>query len=383
LSHLTSISLLAAAGGGVITRAFPFWCAAAWPAAIVLVPFCRAIVRKFCARREWWGYPTLVIDSAGPLGALAHSLLRSPKSGLRPVLMTDPLGHCRSSVLPVMNDAETLRSLVRTEGIRHAVVSLPDLSTADITSALDQYSDVIPHMLVLSDASTLPALWSASRGLGRLSGIEVRNGLLLATLQRVKRVLDIVVCLSVLVLGLPLLAAIAVAIKMTDPGPVLFGHTRIGQHGRRFKTWKFRTMKVNAEALLREHLAHNPQARAEWNQCHKLRDDPRVTRLGTFLRHTSLDELPQVWNVLCGEMSLVGPRPIVDDEVHHYGKAMRLYAMVKPGITGLWQSSGRNEVGYRDRVLLDEFYVRHWSPWLDVFVLAKTINALIRRKGAY
>jgi lipopolysaccharide/colanic/teichoic acid biosynthesis glycosyltransferase len=142
-------------------------------------------------------------------------------------------------------------------------------------------------------------------------------------------------------------------------------------------------MRGNADTLLEEYLANDPTAREEWNQSHKLRRDPRVTRIGRFLRNTSLDELPQIWNVLKGEMSLVGPRPIVDEEIWHYGDAIRLYMTVKPGITGLWQASGRTELNYDDRVLLDQFYVRHWSPWLDAFVLAKTVIALMRRDGAY
>jgi Undecaprenyl-phosphate galactose phosphotransferase WbaP len=350
-----------------------------WPAALVLVPLSRALVRSTCARRDGWGYRTLIIGST----SLAQAVLRSPKSALRPVLMTDPQTGCRTSVLPVVNDPDTLRSLVQVEGIRHAVVSLPEFPTSDLARAIDRYAAVIPHMLVLSDSSTLPALWSTSRSSGRLSGIEVRNGLLLVTLQRLKRLVDLSVSLAAIVFGAPLLAGIILAIKLTDGGPVFFGHTRIGQHGRRFKTWKFRTMRVGADALLREHLARNPAAQIEWEETHKLRHDPRVTRVGRFLRRTSLDELPQLWNVLRGEMSLVGPRPIVDDEVWRYGDVIQLYAAVKPGITGLWQASGRTDLSYDDRVLLDQFYVRHWSPWLDVFVLAKTVVALLCREGAY
>jgi Undecaprenyl-phosphate galactose phosphotransferase WbaP len=383
LTHLTSIVLLAAAGGGIVRPILLVWCLAAWPVALFFVPLFRAVVRQLCSRCEWWGYPTLVIDSGGGAGALARSLLASPKSGLRPVLMTDPKLRCRASLIPVVNDADVLRSMLRTRGIRHGVVSLPEFPVANVARTLDRFSSLIPHLLVLSDASTLPALWSASHSFGRLSGIEIRNGLLLATLQRLKRLIDLAICLTVLILGFPLLCVIVATIKLTDPGPAFFGHTRIGRHGRRFKTWKFRTMRVNADASLEEYLANEPAAREEWNQFHKLRRDPRVTGIGRFLRNSSLDELPQIWNVLKGEMSLVGPRPIVHEEIWRYGDAIRLYVTVKPGITGLWQASGRTELSYDDRVLLDQFYVRHWSPWLDAFVLAKTLIALVRRDGAY
>jgi lipopolysaccharide/colanic/teichoic acid biosynthesis glycosyltransferase len=142
-------------------------------------------------------------------------------------------------------------------------------------------------------------------------------------------------------------------------------------------------MRRDSDEILKKVLETDPQARQEWEQDHKLKNDPRVTRLGKFLRKSSLDEIPQLWNVLMGEMSLVGPRPIVNDEVAKYGKIYRLYSQVPPGITGLWQISGRNNTTYEERVLLDDFYVRNWSPWLDVYVLARTVYTILRRDGAY
>ena len=170
---------------------------------------------------------------------------------------------------------------------------------------------------------------------------------------------------------------------MTSTGPAFFGHKRIGQHGKQFKAWKFRSMYTNSDELLAEHLAKNPDARDEWERDHKLKNDPRVTRIGNYLRKLSLDELPQVWNVLLGEMSLVGPRPIVEKEVKKYGQVFKQYISVKPGITGLWQVSGRNDIGYDQRVQLDLFYVRHWSPWMDLYILGRTVITLICGKGAY
>jgi lipopolysaccharide/colanic/teichoic acid biosynthesis glycosyltransferase len=150
-----------------------------------------------------------------------------------------------------------------------------------------------------------------------------------------------------------------------------------------FKAWKFRTMYKNGDEILKKHLSINPAAREEWERDQKLRDDPRVTWFGSILRKTSLDEMPQVWNVLHGDMSLVGPRPIVKDEIRRYGDALRLYTTVKPGITGLWQVSGRSDISYADRVRLDLFYIRHWSPWLDLYIIGKTFIALASRDGAY
>jgi Undecaprenyl-phosphate galactose phosphotransferase WbaP len=185
------------------------------------------------------------------------------------------------------------------------------------------------------------------------------------------------------ILLLPLLFYIAVAVKLSSRGPIIYGHDRIGRGGRRFRAWKFRTMFENAGDVLEYYLEQHPELRLEWEQDQKLRYDPRVTRIGRFIRKTSLDELPQLWNVIRGQMSLVGPRPIVNAEVEKYGPYFKLYTIVKPGITGLWQVSGRSNTTYEQRVQLDAYYVRNWSPWLDVYLLLKTVRIVLFAKGAY
>jgi Undecaprenyl-phosphate galactose phosphotransferase WbaP len=383
LTHVSTVGLVAAAVGGTLAWPFPLWCVAAWMGTVVFVPLLRTLARYFCVNRRWWGYPTLVIGSGNGASDVARMLLEAPRSGLIPVMMTDPDDRCRASALPVINDPATLESLLRNRGISHAVVSLPHFSSARLGEVLDRYSGLVPHLMVMSDAATLPTLWGASRCIGRLSGIEVRNGLLLATLQGVKRAFDLAVAIAALCVSLPLLLAIMPVMKLTSRGPIFFGHTRIGRHGRRFKAWKFRTMHPNGDAILREYLQRVVAAQEEWARDRKLRKDPRVTRFGALLRKLSLDELPQIWNVLRGDMSIVGPRPIVESEVKLYGDVFRQYTSVKPGITGLWQVSGRTNLSYDDRVLLDQFYIRHWSPWLDVYILAKTVVSLLKRDGAY
>jgi lipopolysaccharide/colanic/teichoic acid biosynthesis glycosyltransferase len=164
---------------------------------------------------------------------------------------------------------------------------------------------------------------------------------------------------------------------------VLFGHRRVGAGGREFTCWKFRSMVVDAEAALAHTLAQDPRARREWERDFKLRNDPRVTQLGKFLRKSSLDELPQLFGVLAGDMSLIGPRPIVRDEVARYGSAFAEYAACRPGITGLWQISGRNDTSYAERVAIDRHYVRSWSLLGDVAILWRTLGVVLRRSGAY
>jgi Undecaprenyl-phosphate galactose phosphotransferase WbaP len=349
---------------------------------VVLVPLARALARHCCAGRGWWGFPTLVIGSGEGADRLARMLMRSQACGLRPVLVTDPDSTCRASIVPVMNDPAVLRSIVRSKGIRHAVLCLSDLPAAKVARAFDQYGALASHLLVVCDTPPLPALWGAQRVCG-LGGVEVRNGLLLAPLRVVKRTMDVVIASVALVAGLPLLAGIALAVKLSGPGGVLYGHLRIGRYGRKFTAWKFRTMHRGADVLLRQHFERFPGARLEWERDQKLRDDPRVTKIGHFLRTLSLDELPQLWNVLRGEMSVVGPRPIVDDEVARYGESFELYAGVKPGITGLWQVSGRSDLSWDDAVRLDLYYVDNWSLVLDLHILWRTIGVVLRSKGAY
>ena len=189
---------------------------------------------------------------------------------------------------------------------------------------------------------------------------------------------------SLLPLLLPIIGIIAVLIKKESPGPVFFSHTRIGKHGKPIPTLKFRSMYADAQERLEKLLETDPDIRKEWEENFKLKDDPRVTKIGSFLRKTSLDELPQIFNVLKGEMNFVGPRPVIQQEIDQYYKEDAVYYfMVKPGITGLWQVSGRSDTDYDFRVSTDKWYVSNWSLWLDIVILFKTVKVVLKREGAY
>lgn len=182
----------------------------------------------------------------------------------------------------------------------------------------------------------------------------------------------------------PLLVYIAYRIKKEDPGPVIFAHMRVGKDGKEFPCYKFRSMVVNSKEMLEKHLAENSAAREEWERTFKLKDDPRITPIGNVLRRTSLDELPQIFNVLKGEMSLVGPRPVIQEELDkYYGETAELYKTVRPGITGLWQVSGRSDLDYDERVPLDASYIKNRSFWGDIVILWKTVGVVLLKKGAY
>jgi len=205
----------------------------------------------------------------------------------------------------------------------------------------------------------------------------------LVSKTRVARILDITLILLAAPYILLAFLLLILAIKLDSKGPVFYRQTRIGRYGRKFYVYKFRTMVENADQILQTYLANSPELRAEWLATHKLKQDPRVTRIGTTLRKLSLDELPQLWNIIIGDMSLVGPRPIVDAEVEKYGKCFDLYIQVRPGLTGLWQVSGRNDTTYEQRVELDEYYILNRSLQLDLQILLKTVFVVLRKDGAY
>ena len=199
---------------------------------------------------------------------------------------------------------------------------------------------------------------------------------------RPKRALDIALVLAVLPFLFIIMAGLALLVKATAKGPVLYGHKRVGFNGREFRCWKFRTMVVNGDEVLHQHLQDNPQDAIMWNTTRKLNDDPRVTPVGKVLRKLSLDELPQLLNVLSGEMSLVGPRPVVQDELDHYGSTAPYYLSTRPGLTGLWQVSGRSDTTYSERVRLDRQYIMNWSLAQDMGIIFKTVPALLSSRGA-
>ena len=247
-------------------------------------------------------------------------------------------------------------------------------------------SDSSSHEARLSqaDASTLSGYSVAG---GQVSSVTRRARLSepasLFRYRVIKRILDLCVVALAMPILLPALLLVGTLVKLTSPGPIFFSHRRICRQGAFFSMWKFRTMCVNSSEVLEHYLATRPAAREEWNRTHKLRSDPRISSVGLFLRRFSLDELPQVWNVLTGKMSLVGPRPIVAAEVEKYGRYFDYYIRVKPGVTGLWQVSGRSKLSYDARVKLDCDYVERWSLLRDSRILLATIRSVANRDGAY
>lgn len=241
---------------------------------------------------------------------------------------------------------------------------------------------MLPLNLSSADATRERPTWNVEVSHDPLRAVAELATIAGPVRSRTKRTIDIVGALAMLIALMPVMIALALLVR-ADGGPVLFRQRRVGAGGKPFMCLKYRTMRTDAEAQLKALLARNPEARASWDSDFKLRVDPRITRFGGLLRQTSLDELPQLFNVLKGDMSLVGPRPIVAAEVPRYGGAIREYLNCRPGVTGLWQVSGRNDVDYPTRVKLDQTYVRNWSVFADIGILFRTVRVVLQRSGAY
>jgi Undecaprenyl-phosphate galactose phosphotransferase WbaP len=357
----------------------------AWTCSAIVLPFIRQKARSLLAHGGMWGYPVVIIGGGATGQWLVRVLRRAPGLGLHPVAILDdglPIG-AEVQGVKVLGGLDQAAAVAKATGIRHAIVAMPGAPSGRLRELEKANRSVYPHLLVVPNICGFVAAGVSGRDLGGILGLEVRRNLLLAGPRVIKRGSDIVLSLLLAVPIASLVLLLAIAIKLDSPGPVFFGHSRIGRGGRTFKAWKFRSMVANSQEVLQKLLAESPEARAEWEADHKLRNDPRVTRVGKFLRMTSLDELPQAWNVWWGEMSFIGPRPIVRDEIAKYGEVIEMYEQVRPGISGLWQISGRNDTTYDERVALDDYYVRNWSVWLDLHILIRTVKVVLFGKGAY
>lgn len=352
---------------------------------LIAIPISRASVRRLCCRSPWWGIPVAVLG-AGATGSQIIALLHSrPWMGLRPVAAFDDASEKAGSDVHGVPIIGTLSAtnLLRQHRITHAILAIPSMSASDGARLLDRLGDQVRHIYIAPALPGSPDLIAETREFANTLVLEVQQNLLRPEARLLKRILDIVsVIMAVLLFGW-LFAFIALAVKAGSRGPVFYGQHRIGRDGKVFTAWKFRSMVADAETRLKSYLDAHPELREEWERDHKLKNDPRVTWVGKLLRRTSLDELPQFWNILRGEMSLVGPRPIVDDEIVKYGDHFLLYQKVRPGLSGLWQVSGRNDTSYAERVALDCYYVRNWSVWLDLVVISRTIRVVLLGKGAY
>ena len=352
-----------------------------------LVPITRGGLRYFCAAQDWWGVPVLILGAGQTARLVVESLHTQPQIGFKPVacLDDDELKHGECGGIPVAGPLSLAPEIAKFYNIHHLMIAMPSLERSDLMLMIERWGATFRRVIVIPNLFGIGTLWVSARDLGGVLGLEVRQNLLIPLNRWVKRGIDIAAALVFGLFALPIVAVAALWIKAVSSGPAFYRQEREGENGEPIRICKLRTMYPNAEDLLLKHLEESEEAREQWGAYCKLRNDPRVLPgIGKILRRTSLDELPQIWSVLIGEMSMVGPRPFPSYHLDRFSAEFReLRSKVTPGLTGLWQVSSRSDGDLKVQESLDIYYIRNWSLWLDLHILARTAGAVILSKGAY
>lgn len=361
---------------------------------LLFSPFMRQFTKKWLAKNGVWGNPVIILGSK-ETGVQVEKLLSNEWTlGYRPVavvesrLLDERLGEVKEGGENRTDEGVLVEVLVETVelGCQHKidtlVLAMPYVPREHLAGLANLASMSFRRVIVMPDLIGISTSAAVARDLAGNFGLEIRHSLLSPVIRRAKRVLDV----STVVIGglliAPLILLLCLLVRLESRGPVFYAAERMGRDGKMFSCIKFRTMVPDAEDLLQRLLEEDPAAREEYTRYHKLRKDPRVTRVGRLLRKTSLDELPQLWNVLRGEMSLVGPRPYLPRESDSIGATQSDILRVDPGMTGLWQIGGRSSASFDERVWTDVHYVRNWSIWLDLMILARTVRCVLFTRGA-
>jgi len=362
------------------------WFTTSFLSLFALLPAFRVFVKWLLSRLNLWRLPTAIVGS----GHNAKDVLSALKSehlmgfDVRLFLNLQQEGDSECKGIPVLSSSDSPEEILSDNKIRCVVVAFENDEADGKQVLIERLQRFTQDLYIVPAMRGIPLYGMEIHHFFRHEVImmRVRNNLLRPVIRFFKRGFDIIGSIVLLFSLAPLLLILGLMVRM-DGGPVLFTHKRVGLRRRSFECLKFRSMVVRADEILQDLLDNDPQAKAEWDADFKLKNDPRLTRIGGFLRNSSLDELPQLWNVLRGDMSLVGPRPLVEEEVERYGDQVDYYLQVRPGMTGLWQVSGRNDVDYSHRVYLDVWYVKNWSLWYDIAILFKTFKVVLKKHGAY
>lgn len=351
------------------------------PPAILLA---RQITRFWLSQQPWWGVSAVILGSAPAAQRIARKL-RDKRRGIRVagVFGESQILSWGHDMPPILGDLAAASGPDGAGVASYAIVAVPLTPSGEVRRLIEDYCRGFRHVLLIPDMPGVCSLGVTAHDIDGELGLELPQKLFDPGSALAKRIMDCAASAILLIALAPVFVLIAVAVKLTSEGPAFYSHLRHGRDGKVFRALKFRTMVRNADRVLDDYLAAHAECLPEWERYRKLKNDPRITRVGRFLRRSSLDELPQLINVLRGQMSLVGPRPIVNEEIFKYGRGYDLYTRVLPGLTGLWQVSGRNNTTYDERVAYDEHYVHNWSVWLDLYILARTLKVVITTEGAY
>ncbi|MDR0289784.1 MAG: undecaprenyl-phosphate galactose phosphotransferase WbaP [Treponema sp.] len=352
----------------------------------VILLIVRSITFQVLHKTRLGGIPAVIYGSGSTGKLVVDCLISGSRSGYVPVLILDDVnggGIDEYQGIPIIHDTSIGPEIVKRYKIRMAMVAMPKLESKKLKHLLNNSVSAFRYSTFIPDFFSAANIWMSVRDFGGVLGLVSSNKLKMPWNLKLKRFMDLAIVIIGGAFVLPFLLLTAIIIKITSPGPVLYKHKRLGINGKYFYAYKFRSMVMDSHERLEKLLESNPDLKREWEKNHKLAKDPRVTVIGNFLRRASIDEFPQLINILKGEMSLVGPRPIVDDEVEKYGEDYSRIFSVQPGLTGLWQVSGRSDTDYQERVAYDTYYIQSWSVWLDLWVIFKTFGAVIQGRGAY
>jgi Undecaprenyl-phosphate galactose phosphotransferase WbaP len=354
-----------------------------WLLGLIMIPAGRYLMRGLLIRLQVWGEPVAIIGNSQNVHRLAEHFQTHLHLGLRPVAVLQD-DECAGCTLRAHTSEEicTIKRQAHSLSLQTALVVINNLS--EIDQLVERFRTVFHRVILIKEKNGRYGLNGLeSLDLSNVLGLQVRNNLLNPWSQVLKRWIDVLASFLGMAFLAPALGLIALWIRLDSPGRVFYRQVRLGRNGRTFTLLKFRTMHQDADQILSDELACNPSLQKEWDRYQKLKEDPRITRVGKLLRTFSLDELPQLWNIARAEMSLVGPRPMLPAQRDLYGEAFGNYIQVTPGMTGLWQVSGRNQTTFARRAELDNEYIQSWSIWLDIYILFKTIKVVFWQKGAY
>ena len=368
----------------VVSRLFV---AMTWFFSFVFIVLFRYGLKKYVNAHNIFSVPVLFVG-AGLTAELVLKAFDGGGFGYNVIGFVDdhPVSQEIAKKYRILGGFNNIEKIIRRTGVRSVIITAPGLSPLQQVELVNRIQPLVKSVSFVPDFMGAPVTTMDVESLfdERIIFLKVRNNLARWQNRLIKRVFDIICCLCGLIFVLPICVAIGIMIKLDSDGPIFYTHRRIGRGGKEFDCYKFRSMYINGDAILKEHLQNDAKAREEWEKFAKIRgEDPRVTKFGKVIRRYSLDELPQVFNVILGDMSLVGPRPYMLRERSDMGDYFDTITTTVPGITGLWQTSGRNDLSFKDRLRLDAWYVRNWSMWLDLSYLLKTIGVVLKSKGAY
>lgn len=370
--------------GGGISRIF---IVLTWLLIMVGILFGRYLVRNIFRSCNLFVIPVVFVGAGRTAELIEHSFLTEGLFQYKILGFVDdnPKSDILATQYPILGGIKDICTILDKTHVQTIVITAPGLGRDKLLNLINDVQLKVENIIFVPDLFGMAVGNVSVDGLfnEKIFMVRIQNNLAKKYNQWLKRIFDICMSIVGLVLLIPVFIVISAAIYITSPGPVIFSHYRVGKNGNIFPCYKFRSMVMGAQGVLAVYLQKHPELRQEWEQNFKLKDDPRITGVGSFLRRTSLDELPQLINVLKGEMSLVGPRPIITDEIERYHEYINDYYLVLPGITGMWQVNGRSDTTYEERVAMDSWYVRNWSLWLDIVFLVKTFRTVLRKDGAY